>query len=165
MPSSPETGAPRERPPGPETGPSAPDLAALRAAMRWRIERARFVLVGFPGPPTPDDCALLGGEGPAQLVREGGETTLLAPEGALAGVVERHPAARVERDLLWVRFELAMAWDVVGFLALVTGRLAAAGIPLGAVCGYSRDHLFVARAYEGALRRELVALFGDAAPS
>ena len=37
-----------------------------------------------------------------------------------------------------------MGWELVGFLALVTGRLAAAGVPLGAVCGFQRDHLFVA---------------------
>ncbi|HIG85470.1 MAG TPA: ACT domain-containing protein [Planctomycetes bacterium] len=36
-----------------------------------------------------------------------------------------------------------MAWELVGFLAHITGALAAAGISIGAVCGFSRDHLFV----------------------
>ena len=51
-----------------------------------------------------------------------------------------------------------MDWDVVGFLAAVTGVLAQAGIPLGAVCGYYRDHLFIAAEYadraEAVLRAE-----------
>jgi hypothetical protein len=40
-----------------------------------------------------------------------------------------------------------MGWEVVGFLAKVTGSLAAAGVPLGAVCGFSRDHLFLHERY------------------
>jgi hypothetical protein len=43
-----------------------------------------------------------------------------------------------------VRFDLPMDWQVVGFLALVTGELAKAGVSVGAVCGFHRDHLFVA---------------------
>jgi hypothetical protein len=73
-----------------------------------------------------------------------------------------HPGARVEGGLLWVSFTAAMGWEVVGFLALVTGRLAAAGVPLGAVCGFSRDHLFVSRDHEAVLRGVLEGLFpGD----
>ena len=51
-----------------------------------------------------------------------------------------------------------MGWEVVGFLARVTGALAAAGVPLGAVCGFSRDHLFVAEAH---LERALETLRGS----
>jgi hypothetical protein len=35
------------------------------------------------------------------------------------------------------------ALDAVGFLALVTGRLAAAGIACNAIAGYHHDHLLV----------------------
>ena len=114
--------------------------------MRFRVEAGRFALIGFEGPPGPGDLAALG-EGPGQLVREGGETTLLVAAQAVPGLRAAHPHARVEGDLVWVRFEAPMGWEVVGFLALVTGRLAAAGVPLGAVCGYSRDHLFLSAAH------------------
>lgn len=117
-------------------------LSEALQRMRFRVERERFVLLGFAAPPSPDDFTALG-EGPGQLVREGGETSLLVPERALPGLLEAHPDARVEKDLAWIRFETPMGWEVVGFLALVTGRLAAAGIPIGAICGYSRDHLFL----------------------
>ncbi|MCA8981640.1 MAG: hypothetical protein H6831_15310 [Planctomycetes bacterium] len=114
---------------------------ALRR-MRFRVEEGRFALVGFDAPPVPEDWARLG-DGPAQLVREGGETSLLVPERALPELLEAHPEARVEKDLCWIRFETPMGWEVVGFLALVCGSLADAGIPIGAVCGFSRDHLFL----------------------
>lgn len=110
--------------------------------MRFRLEPGRFALIGFAAPPTAQDWSALG-DGPGQLVREGGETSLLIPEKALPALLSAHPNTRVETDLAWIRFETPMGWEVVGFLALVTGRLAAAGIPIGAVCGYSRDHLFL----------------------
>lgn len=129
--------------------------------MRWRIEGERYALAGCAEPPRAEDLALLDGTGSGQIVREGGETTLLVPMSRLPEVERRHPAARVERDLLWVRFELAMEWELVGFLALVTGELARVGVPVGAVCGYSRDHLFVASRYESEVRAVLADLFPE----
>lgn len=55
-----------------------------------------------------------------------------------------------------------MGWEVVGFLARVTAALAAAGVPLGAVCGYSQGHLFVAQAHRDMTRRVLDELFPQA---
>ena len=120
----------------------AKTLSEAQGRMRFRLERGRFALLGFAAAPSAADCAALG-DGPGQLVREGGETSLLVPEGALSGLLKAHPDAQVEKDLAWIRFETPMGWEVVGFLALVTGRLADAGIPIGAVCGFSRDHLFL----------------------
>jgi hypothetical protein len=131
------------------------------ASMRFRVEPERFALLGFPEPPEPADLALVAGDGPAQVIREGGETTLLVPASAAGAVLERHPGAAVERDLAWIRFDGALAWDLVGFLARVTGRLAAAGVPLGAVCGYSRDHLFVAEPHLERATAALAELLGD----
>ncbi|MFT7485682.1 MAG: hypothetical protein ACI9F9_001532 [Candidatus Paceibacteria bacterium] len=125
-------------------GPQIPanDLEQALAAMTFEVEPARFALCGFESPPETADLQLLGA-GPGQLVREGGETSLLLEQNRVAELLQRHPAARVERGLVWIRFQAPMGWEVVGFLARVTSALAAAGIPLGAVCGYSRDHLFI----------------------
>jgi hypothetical protein len=120
----------------------ARDLDAALARMRHELLPGRFALVGFDAPPEAADLALLEGA-PGQLVREGGETTLLLARERLPELLARRPAARVEEDLAWIRFTAPMGWEVVGFLARVTGSLAAAGVPLGAVCGFSRDHLFV----------------------
>ena len=57
-----------------------------------------------------------------------------------------------------------MNWDLVGFLALVAGKLAEAGVPIGAVCGFSRDHLFVAERFLERTRAVLTTLFPEADP-
>lgn len=131
---------------------------ALRA-MRWREEDGRFALLGFRGRPAPDDLRLLERE-PAQLVREGGQTTLLLRDEEAPAALARHPDAACERDLVWIRFEAPMAWELVGFLARVSGALAEAGVPIGVVCAFRRDHLFVAAAHRATARGVLERLFG-----
>lgn len=135
------------------------DLAQARAAMTWRVAPGRFALLGFAEAPQPEDCEAIGETG--QLIREGGETSLLVESSRVPDLQRRHPDARVETDLAWIRFEGAMEWELVGFLALVTGELAAAEVPLGAICGYSRDHLFVAERYLETTRSVLTRLFGE----
>ncbi len=134
-------------------------LAEALARMSFLVEPGRFALVGFAEAPGPEDLQALAP--PGQLVREVDETTLLLGEEALEGVLERHRGARVERGLRWIRFEAAMGWEVVGFLARVSGALASAGVPIGAVCGYSRDHLFVADQYLEQTCQTLEGLFAD----
>lgn len=128
-------------------------------AMSWEVLPGRFALLGFAEPPGPLDLASVV-PGPGQVIREGGETTLLVPLELLARAREAHPQARVEHDLAWIRFRAEMSWEVVGFLARVTSQLAAAGVPLGAVCGFSRDHLFVAEAHLPRAREVLERLLG-----
>ncbi|MCH2105350.1 MAG: ACT domain-containing protein [Planctomycetes bacterium] len=145
---------------GPEEGLSEP-TKSLQEALKgttWQVEGGRFALVGFPQGPRVEDLALLG-RAPAQIIREEEGTTLLIAADALEGVLERHPEARVERDLAWVRFSMAMDWELVGFLAHVTGALAAAGVPLGCVCSFDRDHLFIAESHLEVATRVLDGLF------
>lgn len=143
-----------------ETRGAARTLEEALARMRFRVERGEFALLGFAEPPSAADLDAL--EPPAQLVVEAGETTLLVRAERLDGLLARHPHARVERELAWIRFEAAMGWEVVGFLARVCGALAAAGVPLGAVCGMSRDHLFVARAHLARAREVLARTMPEA---
>ena len=139
-------------------------LQEAQAGMSWEVLGGRFALLGWdvvaedldPGLPEPD----LLGSGPAQVVVEGGEITLLAPQEIALAWQDRHPRCRVERDLRWIRFRTPMGWEVVGFLARVTSALAQAGVPLGAVCGFSRDHLFVAERHLAQARQVLADLFG-----
>ena len=57
----------------------------------------------------------------------------------------RHAArdARVEGGFRLVTFDIELAWNVVGYLARITEILAAAGIPVGALSSFSRDHLLI----------------------
>ena len=132
--------------------------------MTWRELPGRYLLIGFQGPPEEADLALLATEAHAQLAREPEGTTLLLPDepglGGAQGVLDRHPDAAVERELVWFRFEAPMAWDLVGFLGWVGSELARAGVPIGVVCTHARDHLFVAATHADAARATLAELFG-----
>jgi hypothetical protein len=132
--------------------------------MAWTVEEDSFALIGFRGAPEAPDLACLS-HPPAQLVREPDETTLLVRDARAAEVIARHPDARSERGLAWIRFDTAMGWEVVGFLALVAGELSRVGVPIGAVCGFSRDHLFLARPHLPAARAALERLFPRRDPS
>ncbi len=140
----------------------AKDLAAAMGRMRFAVEPERYTLLGFPEPPQPADLADM--RAPAQLVLEPGATTLLLRAEQAAAVLSRHPAAEREENLRWIRFEAPMGWDLVGFLARVTAALAAAEVPIGAVCSFHRDHLFVAEAHLGSARSALRELFPESPP-
>jgi hypothetical protein len=134
------------------------ELADACAGMGWEVVEHDFSLFGFDDPPGAFELECLRA-GPAQLVSEGGETTLLTRAEHEPRILRDHPTARVERELVWIRFRNPMAWDLVGFLSLVTTELARAGVPLGCVCGFSRDHLFIARRYLDPARAVLSKLF------
>lgn len=114
--------------------------------MSFAVQGGRYALCGFAEAPVEGDWAALA-RPPCMFVRERGETTLLLFENEVAALLERHPSAKVKRGFVWIRFEAPMTFDVVGFLAHVTGELARAGIPLGVVCSFSRDHLFISERF------------------
>lgn len=77
------------------------------------------------------------------LLRDTHETTLLVEEDDWRAM--RHAArdARVETGFRLVTFDIELDWNVVGFLACVTEILAAAGVSVGALSAFSRDHLLI----------------------
>jgi hypothetical protein len=128
---------------------SGSDPAAVRALLARTplvVRRGPFALGSWPTAQLPLLSALL----PAVAARADGapclwcvddlELTALLPERALA---ELPPPQRVERGWCVLTLDTVMAWDVTGVLAAVAGALAAAGVPLGAVTAFSRDHLLV----------------------
>jgi hypothetical protein len=94
-----------------------------------------------------------------QYIREPDILTLLLPQSSWKVIEQDYPEAHLQSPINLFTFSVAMDWDVVGFLAGVTILLAKNDIPLGAVCGYYRDHLFIARQYakqaEAILRQEI----------
>ena len=133
------------------------DLQSARNAMTWTVEEGSFALIGCPSFPTAADLQAL--QPPSQLIVEAGETTFLVREEQAPSVLSRHPGSSIEESLAWIRFEAAMGWEVVGFLAEVAGTLSAHGVPVGAVCSFSRDHLFVARRYLTRAEEALLTLY------
>lgn len=79
--------------------------------------------------------------GPVALVlRDRHEVTALVTED---GLPELPPSRKMERGWAVLSLSTVMEWDVVGVLATLTGALAEAGVPLGALSAFSRDHLLV----------------------
>ena len=92
---------------------------------------------------------------PFMLLRDEHEVTLLLDESDWKTV--RHAArdARVEGEFRLVTFNVELGWNVVGYLARVTEILAHAGIPVGALSAFSRDHLLIKQHDLGATLRVL----------
>jgi hypothetical protein len=83
------------------------------------------------------------GDAPYMLLRDEHETTLLLDETDWRTL--RHAArnARVEGGFRLVTFDVELNWNVVGYLARVSGILAGAGVVVGALSAFSRDHLLI----------------------
>ncbi len=80
---------------------------------------------------------------PFMLLRDAYEVTLLLEEADWRTMRHAVREARVERDFRLVTLDIELPWNVIGYLAHVAEILAAAGIPVGALSAFSRDHLLI----------------------
>lgn len=83
------------------------------------------------------------GTEPFMLMRDQHEVTLLLEE--TDWLTMRHMArdARIEGGFRLVTLDIMLPWNVVGYLARITEILASAGISVGALTAFSRDHLLI----------------------
>src|SRR5437763_695952 len=119
----------------------------LLSRARVEVAPATFVLVGL----RPDEWARLlenpelspRAESNFMLLRDPFEVTLLLEEEDWRAM--RHAArdAKVEAGFRLVTLDIELPWNVVGFLARVTELLAGAGVAVGALSAFSRDHLLI----------------------
>ncbi len=121
--------------------------AALLGRTRVRVAPATYILIGLRH---EDWLRLLESpelsprrDAPFMLLRDEREVTMLLEEEDWR--VMRHAArdARVESGFRLVTLDIELQWNVVGYLARVTEILAAAGLSVGALSAFSRDHLLV----------------------
>ncbi|HLM57255.1 MAG TPA: ACT domain-containing protein [Pyrinomonadaceae bacterium] len=127
-----------------------PDASELLRRARVEVAPQTFVLVGMRDEEwrrlleNPELSPRA--ESVFMLLRDGREVTMLCEEDDWRAM--RHAArdAKVEGDFRLVTFDIELAWDVVGFLARVAEILAAAGVAVGALSAFSRDHLLVKQA-------------------
>lgn len=136
---------------GPDpTDPPPPE----RPNLRPRLDPTPLVVARFPAgwwPPNPS--------GPfVALVAAPDETTVVLPEESLAAF-----PAPVSAEPGWLRITFAgpLPWELVGFLADVADRLAAARIPFTSVSGFTTDHVLVRAAQA---QTALAVLRGEPAP-
>lgn len=123
------------------------EVAELLSRTKVEISPGTFVVVGLrhedwarllENPelsPRPDAVFM--------LLRDQFEVTLLLEEEDWRAM--RHAArdARVEPGFRLVTFNIELPWNVVGYLARVTEILAGAGVSVGALAAFSRDHLLI----------------------
>jgi uncharacterized protein len=122
-----------------------PRLAGIVRTMRWRVRPERLVLVGIDPREQPVALRLVGGLSGRfwQLIVEPEVVTLVLDDSDWRQISPAFPRAEVEPGFHAISFEVDLPPDLVGFMALLSGALAGAGVPLLAVCGYNRDHLLV----------------------
>ena len=77
------------------------------------------------------------------LLRDPYEVTLLLEEDDWRSMRHAAREARVEGGFRLVTLDVELKWNVVGFLARVTEILAGAGVSVGALSAFSRDHLLI----------------------
>lgn len=92
------------------------------------------------------------------IIDDGAETTILCTEKALSALPR--PLAS-ESGWRRITFPGPLPWQLVGFLADVAGRLAAARIPLAAMAGFTTDHVLVRDAH---VELAMSVLEGNAPP-
>jgi hypothetical protein len=83
------------------------------------------------------------GDAPYMLLRDKHEVTLLLDETDWGTMRYAARDSKVEGGFRLVTFDIELAWNVVGYLAAVTEILAGAGVTVGALSSFSRDHLLI----------------------
>jgi hypothetical protein len=134
-----------------------PRIETLLSRTHWQARPERFVLAGLEPKERAVITRLLGGiTAPfMQLIAEPDRLTLLLPQPDWRALRPAFPHARVQQPFRVISFGLDLPDDLVGFLAVASRALAVAGVPILAICGYTKDHILVREEH---LDRALAAL-------
>ncbi|MEO7909436.1 MAG: ACT domain-containing protein [Roseiflexaceae bacterium] len=134
-----------------------PRTAILLRQARWQARPERFVLAALEPKERVLILQLLAGVVAPfmQLIAEPDVLTLLLPQSDWRSLKPAFPHARVQQSFRVISFDLDLPDDLVGFLAVASRVLADAGVPILAICGYSKDHILVRDQH---LERALAAL-------
>ena len=77
------------------------------------------------------------------LIADKDEITLLLSQPAWERVAAHFPDHRVAAPYRLITFDLPLDFELVGFMALVSGVLARARVSILAISAFERDHIFV----------------------
>jgi hypothetical protein len=80
---------------------------------------------------------------PFMILRDPHEVTMLLDEVDWRAMRHAVRDARVQPEIRLLTLDIELGWDVIGYLAKVTSILAEAGVSVGALSAFSRDHLLV----------------------
>ena len=100
-------------------------------------------------------------DAPFMIFRDQREVTLLIEEDDWKRICHAARDAKVEGGYRLVTLDIELPWNVVGYLAQVTNILAAAGLSVGALSSFSRDHLLIKQNDLGSALRVLGEHVGE----
>jgi hypothetical protein len=123
------------------------DITELLSRARVEVAPATFYLVGL----RHEDWARLlenpelspRASAPFMFLKDEHEVTLMLDETDWRTMRHAVREARIESGFRLLTFDIELDWKTVGFLARVTQILAQAGISVGALSAFSRDHLLI----------------------
>jgi len=120
---------------------------------RIRVSPATYVLLGLSH---IDWARLLEESGLSprldssfMIFRDDKEVTMLVEEDDWNRMRHAVRDARVEANFRLITLDLELGWNVVGYLARVAEILTSAGVSLGALSAFSRDHLLIKQEHLG----------------
>jgi hypothetical protein len=115
-------------------------MADSDADLAPRLDPTHLAVVALPAgwqpPPLPAESFVAVVSGPA-------EVTVVCAEALLEQGEWSHDAVAVDIGWRRITFPGPLPWELVGFLAEVANRLAAAAIPFTSVSGFTTDHVLV----------------------
>src|SRR5712691_1301468 len=82
-------------------------------------------------------------DAPFMILRDAHEVTLVLEEEDWRRIRHAVRDAKIEAGYRLVTLDIELPWSTVGYFARVTEILAAAGISVGALSSFSRDHLLI----------------------
>lgn len=134
---------------------------------RLNVAKDSFVLIGLPRERVRwlrEKIDLIAHDNdPWMLFHDGLECTVLVSESLWAEAGVSTEEIQVETEFRLVTIDRILTWDVVGFMAQITRCLAEAGISVGLLSSFSRDHLLIKDADLNLALLTLNNLFGDSA--
>lgn len=119
---------------------SAPTAGPAAADLQPQLDPTHLAVVRYPADWQPPAIVRAGF---FAMIRGEHEVTVVAPEPLLDEAAWAERALQVDRAWRRVTFPGPLPWELVGFLADVAGRLAAAQIPFTSMSGFTTDHVLV----------------------
>jgi hypothetical protein len=95
------------------------------------------------------------------ILRDAHEVTLLIEEEDWRRIRHAVRDAKIETGYRLVTLDIELPWSTVGYFARVTEILAVAGISIGALSSFSRDHLLIKQGDLGKALRVLGEHIGE----
>lgn len=142
-----------------------PTVAELLRETKVEVAPATYVIVGVG---LQDWQRLLAdaelsprADAPFMILRDAHEVTMVIEEDDWRRMRHAVRDARSEAGYRLVTLDIELPWTTVGYLARVTELLAAAGISVGAISSFSRDHLLIRQQDLGSALRVLGEHVGE----